>query len=105
MTRTEARMVAEELYKLLRKDLIERVTEINIEANDKQLSTKEAAEYLGYKPKTIYNNISRIPHYKVGKALRFSQMALAEFIRTRPNLKIPVLTDKENIDIMGNHWR
>lgn len=86
MTRTEARMVAEELYKLLKKDIIGRVSKITTEANDKQLSTKEAAKYLGCKPKTIYNNISQIPHYKVGRHLRFSEMALAEFIRTRPTL-------------------
>lgn len=84
MTRSEARMVAEELYKLLRKDLIERVAEINAEANDRQLSTSEAAQFLGCSTKTIYNKIKSIPHYKVGKHLRFSEMALAEFIRTRP---------------------
>lgn len=86
MTRTEARMVAEELYKLMHKDLAERITQLTAETLDKPLSVSQAAEYLGCSPKTIYNNIQDIPHIKVGKFLRFSERSLAAFIKERGRL-------------------
>ena len=83
MTRTEARMIAEELGKILSKDIARVVKSATVTATDKQLSAKEAADYLGWSVKTVYNKIADIPHYKVGKKLRFSEIALADYIRTR----------------------
>lgn len=83
MTRNEARMIAEELHKLIQKDIIERIDRITSEALDKTLSVSQAAEYLGCKPQTIYNNISDIPHFKVGRFLRFSERSLAEYLRAQ----------------------
>ena len=83
MTRTEARMIAEELGKVLSKDFANIVRASTVTAHDRHLSAKEAADYLGWSIKTVYNKIADIPHYKVGKKLRFSEIALAEYIRTR----------------------
>lgn len=83
MTRSDARMIAEELFKLLEPVIIRQLSQTTSEALDKVLSTKEAAEYLGVKPKTIYNSISEIPHFKSGGKLKFSQLALDEYLRNR----------------------
>lgn len=74
-------MIAEELAKLLRRNIEEQVREITAKVNDRQMSAGEAAEFLGITVKTIYNKLSVIPHYKVGKKLRFSQLALEDYIR------------------------
>ena len=83
MTRTEARMVAEELFKLVRPLVVEHLNSITAEVIDETFSIKEAAKYLGCKEKTIYNKNKEIPHFKIGRSLRFSRLALDEYIRLR----------------------
>ncbi|MCM1441589.1 MAG: helix-turn-helix domain-containing protein [Roseburia sp.] len=85
MTRSEARMIAEELHSIIRRDIERCVAAVAVTAADRQLSSVEAAAFLGIRPSTLYNNIGSIPHYKVGKHLRFSQNALAAYIDTRPS--------------------
>lgn len=64
MTRTEARILAEELYKLMRKDVKRIVEETVIECSDEWVGVGEAANILGCSVGTLYNNISNIPHTK-----------------------------------------
>ena len=48
------------------------------------LTTEEAAEYLGVKPSTLITwrctKAVRIPHYKVGRAVRYRRSDLDKFI-------------------------
>ena len=37
------------------------------------LTIQGAAEYLNIKPKTLYARVKEIPHYKVGRLIRFKQ--------------------------------
>lgn len=83
MTRTEARMIAEELFKLVRPLVVEQLKVVTSEVIDETFGIKEAAKYLGCKEKTIYNKIKEIPHFKIGRTLRFSRLALDEYIRLR----------------------
>jgi excisionase family DNA binding protein len=48
-------------------------------AEDRKLSAKEAASYLGISLSTLYKNIQFLPHKKFGKKLVFSQAALQQF--------------------------
>lgn len=83
MTRSEARMIAEELMKLLYEEVKHSVSTIAAKQTDRQMSVSEAASYLGCAVKTIYNKLDVIPHYKVGRHLRFSEAALTDYIRER----------------------
>ena len=48
----------------------------------KFLSVEEAAQFLGLKKSTLYKKAHRreLPHYKVGKLLRFKEAELIEWI-------------------------
>lgn len=82
MTRAEAKMVAQELHRLLHKD-IEKAVHAHIEdVSDTYIGVQEAAEMLKLSPSTIYNNRARLPCSKVGGRLLFSTNALKEIIRT-----------------------
>ena len=80
MTRTEARILAEELYKLMRKDVKRIVEETVIECSDEWVGVGEAANILGCSVGTLYNNISNIPHTKKGRLLRFKKSALIKYL-------------------------
>ncbi len=83
MTRPEARMIAEELHKLFRKD-IETVIKTTVsEETDTYISAKEAAAMLGWEIQTLYNRIKDIPHVKVGKKLRFSVKSMHQYIQRK----------------------
>ncbi len=51
----------------------------------KFLTVDEAAEILGVKKSTLYVWISKgkVPFYKVGKFVRFSESDLAEFLKNK----------------------
>ena len=80
MTRTEARMVAQELYKLIKNDILRQVSETAINESGWNLNIDQASEILGWKPKTIRNKIKEIPHIKVGGRLRFSEYKLRKYL-------------------------
>lgn len=80
MTRTEARAVAEELYKLMRKEFKTLVKEVVEENADDWVGTVEAAKILGCSIGSLYNNISNIPHTKNGRLLRFRKSALIKYL-------------------------
>ena len=71
MTRAEAKMIAEELYKLMRKGDV---------LPERYLNAKEAAELLGRPLRTLYNKVSELPHTKVGKHLRFKESSLRQYM-------------------------
>lgn len=86
MTRREAAMIAEELFKLLRKDLRNAVFEATVQANDRLLTVKEVAEILGWSTGTVYNKIKELPHTKAGKRLIFSEKAIHEWLWQKDSL-------------------
>ncbi len=71
MTRNDARMIAEELFKLMQSNKV---------LNERYMSAPEAAELLGLPLQTLYNKINEIPHTKVGRRLRFAESALKKYI-------------------------
>ena len=71
LTRKDARMIAEELFALMKKE--EAVPE-------RYLNAKEAAEMLGMPLGTLYHKVGGIPHTKVGKRLRFTESTLREYM-------------------------
>lgn len=52
---------------------------------DRLLTVKEAALYLGFRPGTVYNKVSEgiIPHIKLGNTLRFRRSELDLWIKER----------------------
>lgn len=72
MTRAEARMVAEELFKVMKSDGI---------VEDKVLGVSEAAQILGVKEQTIYNHANDLPCTKFMGKLRFFQSDLYKLLR------------------------
>lgn len=73
MTRNEARMIAEEFFKLCKKNDL-------LPQSDRYLNVREAAQMLGLSAKTVYNKLAEIPHTKVGGTLRFSERSLRQYI-------------------------
>lgn len=80
MTAFEAKQVAEEMYKLLRKDIKKHIREAIDDVYNTPMNLDEAAEYLKIPKQTIYKNVSRIPHTKVGRRLRFLKKDLDAYI-------------------------
>lgn len=53
--------------------------------DDRLLTVKEAARYLGFKVGTVYNKVSggSIPHVKLGASVRFRKSELDDWISER----------------------
>lgn len=64
-------MVAEELYKLIHKDVKNIVSQTVKEETEEWIGAKEAAKVLGWSVGTLYNRIEEIPHTKLNNRLRF----------------------------------
>lgn len=71
LTRKDARMIAEELFSLMKKEKA---------VPERYLNAKEAAELLGMPLGTLYHKVDGIPHTKVGKRLRFTESALRKYM-------------------------
>jgi len=71
MTRNEARLIAIELYKLMKDDIKRHVHEIVKEENEEWLNTKQVAELMGMS--VSYVKQSDIPHTKVGRLNRYKK--------------------------------
>lgn len=71
MTRRDARMIAEELYRLMRDGKT---------VPERYLGAKEAAAMLGMPIGTLYHKLPEIPHTKVGRRLRFTESSLRAYI-------------------------
>ena len=66
-------MIAEELYRLMSAD--------KPEDTGRLLSTREAAEFLGYSLSTMYHKLSEIPHTRIGRSIRFQENTLREYTK------------------------
>lgn len=80
MNRTEARMVAEELAKLIKPEIRKMVIDMTVSETEGFISASEAAEYIGMSKRTLYNRIDEIPHTKFGRVLKFQKSKLKEYI-------------------------
>lgn len=80
MNRSEARAVAEELYKLMRNDVKRLVKEAVEEETSEWLGAREAAELLGWSLGALYNRIDTVPHSKSGRVLRFKKSSLIKLL-------------------------
>lgn len=75
MTRREARMIAEELWKLMQRE--------RPQAEEEWLTVKEAAAYMKCSTWTVYHNIEVLPHTKTGGRLMFTKAGLSEWMKRR----------------------
>lgn len=76
MTRTEARMIAEELFRLFEKNGFKP----QMIAPERYLTAREAAKLLGMPLNTLYKKVAEIPHIKQGKRHVFKESALREWM-------------------------
>ena len=80
ITILDARRIAQELYKLMRKDMKDRLAEAVANAEDEFLSHREAAEFLCTTPSALYVR-KDVPYMKVGRKRIYSRNALTAFVR------------------------
>jgi predicted DNA-binding transcriptional regulator AlpA len=72
MTRNDARLIAEELYKIQKREGLVETEVIGID---------DVAQILGMSKQSVYNRIEEIPHSKFGKALRFFKSDIIKLLR------------------------
>ena len=80
MTRTDARMIAEELYKLMKKDIKSLVSEAVKMESDEYLNTSEVSKLMGVSISYVKQNISSIPHTKVGRLNKFRKSEIIKML-------------------------
>lgn len=71
MTRNDARMIAEELFAIIKREGL---------IKDELMGVSETAQIMGCSKSAIYHKIDEIPHAKVGKALRFKRSEIIKYI-------------------------
>ncbi len=71
MTRNDARLIAMELYKLMKDDIKKHIHEIVKEETEEWLTTKQVADMMGIS--VSYVKQSDIPHTKVGRLNRYKK--------------------------------
>ena len=76
MTRREAKMIAEELFKLLEKAGMN----AKMLTPERYMTSKEAAQMLGISRNALYQQIDRIPHVKQGRKNIFKESSLRAYI-------------------------
>lgn len=80
-TRNQAKMIAEELYKIIHKDLVTAAKEIVVEDTDEYINSVDAAKILNWSVGTLYNRKNDVGAFvKVGNRLMFSKRALRQRI-------------------------
>ena len=80
MNRTDAKMIAEELYKLVRKELRTVAENLVIEDTDEFLTVDEAADFMRLSKSTLYKKRKVIPCVKIKGSLRYSKNALIKYM-------------------------
>jgi hypothetical protein len=80
MTRSDASLIAEELYKLISKNMKSYISDVVKKHTDEYLDAKEAASFVGLSVKTFRNRKDEFPHIKTGKKLMFSKNGLIEYM-------------------------
>lgn len=78
MTRNEARLIATELYRLMKDDVKKHVRELVKEEQDDWLSPKQAADILGVSVSFVMH--SSIPKTKVGKLNRYRKSDIVNML-------------------------
>jgi excisionase family DNA binding protein len=79
MTRNDARIIAEELYRLIKKDS-QLLSNIVREVNEEYMNSHQASEFLNVSLQFLKKNIKDIPHTKVGRLNRFKKSSLIEYM-------------------------
>lgn len=79
LTRAEARMIAEEVVRLMREQNAPKAPP------EEYLTAREAAEYLNVSVWYVYHNIDAIPHTTLpgGKRKMFLKSRLAQYVENR----------------------
>lgn len=80
MNRADAKAIAEELYKLIHKDVKLYISTAVSKETEEWLNTQQAAEVLGVSVSYIKKNILDIPHTKVGRLNKFKKSTLLQFL-------------------------
>lgn len=78
MTRHEARLVAEELYNLMKDDVKKHVRELVKEEQEDWLSPKQAADILGVSVSFVMH--SDLPKTKVGRMNRYRKSDIVNML-------------------------
>lgn len=76
MTRKEAKMIAEELFKLF----VQAGVNAKMLTPERYMTSAQAAEMLGISRNALYQQIDRIPHVKQGRKNIFKESALREYL-------------------------
>lgn len=72
-------MIAEELHKMIHKDVVTAVKEIVVEETDELINAVDAAKILNWSVGTLYNRKKDVGSFvKVGNRLMFSKRALRQ---------------------------
>ena len=80
MTRSEARLIAEELYNLIGKNMKTYISECIKYNSDEYLNTEEASTMIGISVKTLRRRKDEFPHVKIGKRIMFSKNGIIELM-------------------------
>lgn len=81
--RSEAKMIAEELYKLIRKDVVEVAKDVTADETEEYLTVKEAAKILGWSTANVYRRKDDLKCYvRLNGSLRFPKSQLHRVIQT-----------------------
>lgn len=78
MTQRDAYLIASELYKLMRKDMTQTISEVADRTDDELLSHAEAAAFLRTSPAALYK-LKGIPYTKNGRKRLYSKLALKKY--------------------------
>lgn len=84
MTSREMKTIAEELYKLIKKDIKKDFQKyiseaMSSNAKEEWVNTEGAAAYLGISTSTVQKKIFEIPHTKIGRINKFRISDLNEY--------------------------
>lgn len=71
MTRNEARILAQELYKLMKGDIKKHIHEIVSKEQEEWMNVVQVSEFMGVSVAYVNAHIHEIPHTKVGRLNRF----------------------------------
>lgn len=78
MTRNEARLIAEELYKLMKDDVKKHVRELVKEEQEDWLSPKQVADILGVSVSFVMH--SDLPKTKIGRMNRYRKSDIVNML-------------------------
>lgn len=78
MTRNDAKMIAEELYKLMKKDIKQLVSQAVTDETEEWLNSRQVAEMMGVSLSYVRQN--EIPHSKVGRLNRYRKSDIVKLM-------------------------